>query len=35
MVAVKPGKIKCWFQPVVDPKHRTMEVEYQVYTRRR
>jgi protein ERP2 len=29
-VEVKPGKFECFFQPITDPKYKTMEIDYQV-----
>ncbi|CAD5220432.1 unnamed protein product [Bursaphelenchus okinawaensis] len=29
-IEIRPGKYECYFQPVSNPKHKTMEIDYQV-----
>ncbi len=29
-VVVAPGVIECFYQPIIDPKHVTFEIDYQV-----
>ncbi|CAD5227695.1 unnamed protein product [Bursaphelenchus xylophilus] len=29
-IEIRPGKYECYFQPVSNPKHKTMEINYQV-----